>query len=188
MTNLVWEVPVFTELQPEMWDLDSKADETPMPEKFTTYQGIQSEDWDVDDEVQVMPTVHPSCLEFLTDPKAQRFLDLYSIGNLLGSGGFGSVYEGVRRKDGQQVAVKHIRKDGSELYITALAWSPLPGQHSADQPETSGLALASSPAVHGVNIPAYRHTEPPTWGEINNKTDADYIDVSEKEKSVSEIV
>lgn len=51
MTNLVWEVPVFTELQPEMWDVDSKADETPVPE-FTTYQEIQSEDWDVDDEVR----------------------------------------------------------------------------------------------------------------------------------------
>ncbi|KAG7331237.1 hypothetical protein KOW79_005207 [Hemibagrus wyckioides] len=61
MMDLVWdmdyhrsqdtaEMPVFTELQAEMWDLDSEADDTPMPEKFTTYQDIQSEDWDVDDE------------------------------------------------------------------------------------------------------------------------------------------
>ncbi|KAG7331512.1 hypothetical protein KOW79_005481 [Hemibagrus wyckioides] len=63
------EMPVFTEPQAEMWDLDSEADDTPMPEKFTTYQEIQSEDWDVDDEVQEVPTIHASCMEFLTDPK-----------------------------------------------------------------------------------------------------------------------
>ncbi|KAG7331511.1 hypothetical protein KOW79_005480 [Hemibagrus wyckioides] len=65
------EMPVFTEPQAEMWDLDSEADDTPMPEKFTTYQEIQSEDWDVDDEVQEVPTIHASCMEFLTDPKGR---------------------------------------------------------------------------------------------------------------------
>ncbi|XP_058246854.1 serine/threonine-protein kinase pim-2-like [Hemibagrus wyckioides] len=150
MMDLVWdmdyhrsqdtaEMPVFTELQAEMWDLDSEADDTPMPEKFTTYQDIQSEDWDVDDEVQEVPTLHPACLEFLSDPKAQRFLDLYTIGNLLGSGGFGSVYEGVRRKDGQQVAIKHIRKDGSELYITA------PGETCKLHLEVALMQMLSKP-------------------------------------------
>ncbi|KAG7331236.1 hypothetical protein KOW79_005205 [Hemibagrus wyckioides] len=98
MMDLVWdmdyhrsqdtaEMPVFTELQAEMWDLDSEADDTPMPEKFTTYQDIQSEDWDVDDEL----------------------------------------------------AIKHIRKDGSELYITA------PGETCKLHLEVALMQMLSKP-------------------------------------------
>ncbi|KAK3563341.1 hypothetical protein QTP86_021822 [Hemibagrus guttatus] len=132
-------MPVFTELQAEIWDL---SEDIPIPEKFTTYvntQEIQSEDWDVEDEVQEMPTFHPSCLEFLTDPEAQRFLDLYSIGNLLGSGGFGSVYEGVCKKDGQQVAIKYVPKDGADLYIT------VPGETCKLHLEVALMQMLSKP-------------------------------------------
>ncbi|KAG7331301.1 hypothetical protein KOW79_005270 [Hemibagrus wyckioides] len=98
MMDLVWdmdyhrsqdtaEMPVFTELQAEMWDLDSEADDTPMPEKFTTYQDIRSEDWDVDDEV----------------------------------------------------AIKHIRKDGSELYIT------VPGETCKLHLEVALMQMLSKP-------------------------------------------
>ncbi|XP_041962661.1 serine/threonine-protein kinase pim-1-like isoform X2 [Alosa sapidissima] len=45
------------------------------------------------------------------------FTSSYSVGELLGSGGCGSVYAGTRKSDGTQVAIKYIPKTKAKKYI-----------------------------------------------------------------------
>ncbi|XP_028849797.1 serine/threonine-protein kinase pim-2 [Denticeps clupeoides] len=52
----------------------------------------------------------------------EAFERLYRCGDLLGSGGFGSVFAGQRVSDGTQVAIKQITRD------RVLQWARLPGE------------------------------------------------------------
>ncbi|XP_076875133.1 uncharacterized protein LOC143525291 isoform X1 [Brachyhypopomus gauderio] len=46
------------------------------------------------------------------------FTSRYTAGRLLGTGGFGSVYAGVRKADGKQIAIKFVPKYHAERFIT----------------------------------------------------------------------
>jgi serine/threonine protein kinase len=56
-----------------------------------------------------------------TRPLKERksFEETYDVHQLIGSGGFGSVYSGVRKSDGALVAIKHIMKNKVTDWVTA---------------------------------------------------------------------
>lgn len=61
------------------------------------------------------PAQEPSSRPGLADPIPQVALPGYRIGEILGRGGFGTVFAGVRQRDRQQVAIKifHVQSAGA---------------------------------------------------------------------------
>ncbi|XP_048017573.1 serine/threonine-protein kinase RAD53-like isoform X3 [Megalobrama amblycephala] len=76
----------------------------------------------------VEPFVPPADLESSPDPepspdhsrvktKKESFESLFNVGEMIGSGGFGRVYEGRHKFDGKKVAIKRIRKTDNNRYL-----------------------------------------------------------------------
>ncbi|ROL41931.1 Serine/threonine-protein kinase pim-2 [Anabarilius grahami] len=74
----------------------------------------------------VEPFVLPADLESEIDPAPdhsgvkpynESFESLYFVGKMIGSGGFGRVFEGTRRFDAKKVAIKRMRKFANFLYL-----------------------------------------------------------------------
>nr|XP_033775065.1 serine/threonine-protein kinase pim-1 [Geotrypetes seraphini] len=63
----------------------------------------------------------PGKLQLPTGREKEPLEKLYQVGPLLGSGGFGSVYSGIRLSDNAPVAIKHVSRD------RVVDWGELPG-------------------------------------------------------------
>nr|XP_046238917.1 serine/threonine-protein kinase pim-3-like isoform X1 [Scatophagus argus] len=58
------------------------------------------------------------CSVCVAEEDKQPFKKLYRLDSVLGKGGFGTIYSGVRLADGLPVAVKHVRRDKVDQWGT----------------------------------------------------------------------
>ncbi|XP_059422963.1 uncharacterized protein LOC132157650 [Carassius carassius] len=61
-------------------------------------------------------------LTSLLGPAVGSFFSLYDVGVSLGSGNFGTVYEGTRRSDGQKVAIKFLTKSVQDCFTYIVSY------------------------------------------------------------------
>ncbi|XP_056102438.1 uncharacterized protein LOC130081754 [Rhinichthys klamathensis goyatoka] len=54
-------------------------------------------------------------------PNNGSFASLFKVGKMIGSGGFGRVYEGKRKFDGKKVAIKQISKTDNNRYLDIVS-------------------------------------------------------------------
>ncbi|XP_067108134.1 serine/threonine-protein kinase pim-1-like [Osmerus mordax] len=72
-------------------------------------------------------------------PRRASFTSLYTVGDLLGEGGYGAVYEGKRKEDSQKVAIKFVPKHTMDCYLK------LPGTSSSLPVEVALMQMVSEP-------------------------------------------
>ncbi|XP_039513630.1 serine/threonine-protein kinase pim-2-like [Pimephales promelas] len=118
----------------------------------------------------VEPFVPPADLEPEPDPdpsspapdhsgiKAnnESFESLYAVIKLIGSGGFGRVYQGERRFDNKKVAIKRIRKSDNNRYLT------IPGHPKPLVTEVALMMMMRREPISPFIIQLYEWFEHPT--------------------------
>uniref|UniRef100_A0A8C2K9J1 non-specific serine/threonine protein kinase n=1 Tax=Cyprinus carpio TaxID=7962 RepID=A0A8C2K9J1_CYPCA len=125
-TESNWSVDAFqAAVQTESnWSVDAfqAAVQTESNWSVDAFQAaVQTEsNWSVDAFQAAVQTETCHCLIFNVKYSYLSFIDIFSyyeVGNMLGQGGFGAVYEGRRVKDGLKVAVKFVKKSEDTKYI-----------------------------------------------------------------------
>ncbi|XP_017305929.1 probable serine/threonine-protein kinase MARK-A [Ictalurus punctatus] len=112
---------------------DANANANAVPE-----QRMPSTSSDLGSEIQDPITGEIPAYDQHTDPE-DVFDSRYTMGELLGKGGFGSVYAGVRNEDGKQVAIKYVNK----RHINKLL--NIPGEKDNTNKEVTLLRMVSRP-------------------------------------------
>ncbi|XP_072556504.1 serine/threonine-protein kinase pim-1-like [Paramormyrops kingsleyae] len=80
---------------------------------------------DSDDQSPAKKRRESSEVQSTGDPRKEHLEDLYLEGELLGKGGFGAVFAGIRKADGFPVAIKYARKNDKELELPGID-GPIP--------------------------------------------------------------
>ncbi|XP_048027513.1 histone-lysine N-methyltransferase 2D-like isoform X2 [Megalobrama amblycephala] len=90
-------------------DLEPESDPEPDPEPQSPAPDLEPES----DPEPPSPAPDHSGVK----PINESFESLYNVGAMLGSGGFGRVYEGTRKFDGKKVAIKQMLKIDNDRYL-----------------------------------------------------------------------
>ncbi|XP_026072646.1 uncharacterized protein LOC113052417 [Carassius auratus] len=73
------------------------------------------------DDPELSPVPEPSdCV-----PTNESISTRYIVQNIIGEGGYGKVYEGIRISDGKKVAIKRIKKTVRDHYLQTVSWQSI---------------------------------------------------------------
>ncbi|XP_067225167.1 diacylglycerol kinase kappa-like [Chanodichthys erythropterus] len=100
-------------------DLESESDpESPSPAPDLESESDPESPSPAPDLDQSLIPNHRHLLQITpASSRLMSFKSLYNVGEMLGSGGFGRVFEGTRKFDGKKVAIKQMLKIDNDRYL-----------------------------------------------------------------------